>query len=301
MALSKQLSQPVDERFEGSEYAKAGYSPRGLGVYLQHHVPEPEATAYHFHPSIEVNFLEDCEMTYSFSGKEVQVPKGRFCVFWAAHPHRVLDVVGTGKITNIYIYLSEFMKWPLPRSLVDTLLSGAVICSKTESAGDFEVTSRWAGEVDQVSEYYQRLHALEIQARLYRLATEGWEVLLDSTVQRESNVVGAKSIIQFEKMLQFIANSYGNRIKVKDVAEQAGISERYAITLFSKLLGRTVKQHINDTRMFHAKMLLMETDLKILTIALDTGFVSLSAFYDAFTKSTGVSPAAFRRGEVLLE
>ena len=290
-----------DETFVGSHFAKAGYSPKGLGVYLQHHIPEPEVSAYHFHPSIEVNFLEDCEMSYSFSGKEVQIPKDRLCVFWAAHPHRVLNVEGKGKITNIYVYLSEFMKWPLPSELVNTLLSGAVICARERTAGDFEMTSRWAQEVDQMSGYYQRLHALEIQARLYRLATEGWDVLLDSTIQREANIVGAKAIVQFEKMLRFIADHFGNPIKVSDVAKEADISERYAIKLFSKMLGRTVKQHINDTRMFHAKMLLMETDLKILTIALDTGFVSLSAFYDAFTKSTGVTPAAFRRGEVLIE
>jgi len=286
------------EQFDGSNYASIGYSPSGLRVYLQHHRPEPENNAYHFHPSIEINFLVDCDMTYSFSGNEVNVPQGRFCIFWAAHPHRVVSVQGKGQITNIYVSLSEFLKWSLPPRLVNDLLSGAVISSKAERIGDFEVTSRWAEEIQQTSERFQRLHSLEVQSRLFRLSVEGWETLLEATVQRKTQTVGGKGIVQFEKMLRFIANRYGNPIKIRDVAAQAGLSERYAISLFSKLLGRTIKQHINDTRMFHARMLLKETDLKILTIALDTGFGSLSAFYDAFTKSAGMSPAAFRRGEL---
>ena len=68
------------------------------------------------------------------------------------------------------------------------------------------------------------------------------------------------------------------------------------MSLFRKMMGRTIKQHITDMRMFYAKMILSETDAKVLTVAMDSGFGSLSTFYEAFQKHVGISPAAFRRG-----
>ncbi len=283
------------EYFEEKNYTEMGRSPRDRGVFLEHHQPKDQAFAYHFHPSIEVNFLQGCDMTYSFSGREVLLQRGRLCVFWAAHPHRVIHVRDIGVITNAYVSLSEFLHWPLPSDYVSLLLSGAVLCSRGNTLGDDEMARRWAQEVDNTQLKWQRLHALEIQARLFRMSVDGWDVLLESRNGASKNILGGKAILQFERMLRFVAKHYANPIKINDVAERGGVSPNYAISLFRKMLGRTIKEHITDMRMFHAKMQLSETETKILTIAMDSGFGSLSAFYEAFHNHTGVSPAAFRK------
>ncbi|WP_424991296.1 helix-turn-helix domain-containing protein [Fluviibacterium sp. S390] len=40
---------------------------------------------------------------------------------------------------------------------------------------------------------------------------------------------------------------------------------------------------------------LVETEAKVSSVALDSGFASLSAFYEAFTKEHKQSPAEYRR------
>ncbi len=45
----------------------------------------------------------------------------------------------------------------------------------------------------------------------------------------------------------------------------------------------------------HAKMLLVETDRKILTIAIECGFASLSSFYQCLQNHVCRYPAAFRK------
>lgn len=284
-----------EEHFANENYTEMGFSPRDRGVFLQHHQPDDRADPYHFHPSIEVNFLQDCDMTYSFSGREVAVQRRRLCVFWAAHPHRVIDIRDKGVITNAYVSLSEFLHWPLPSEFVNLLLSGAVLSSLGYTVGDDELAGRWACEVQNTQLKWQRLHALEIQARLFRMSVDGWDVLLESRNGARNNMLGGKAILQFERMLRFVAKHYANPIKINDVAEKGGVSPNYAISLFRKMLGRTIKEHITDMRMFHAKMQLSETESKILTIAMDSGFGSLSAFYESFHNHTGVSPAAFRK------
>lgn len=279
-------------QFEGMH---AGFSPRDRGIYLQHHKARMQNEPYHFHPAVEVNYLHSCDMTYSFSGEEVKVKKGHFCVFWGAHPHRSTSVSGDGMITNAFISLSEFFQWPLPTEFCNSILNGAVLSSKSDLQIDEMSASRWGGEVDNTDPEWQRLHALEVQSRLYRLALTGWDVLMEPDNNKTSRMIGGNAAIQFEKMLRFIAENFASRISIQDVADQANVSSNYALSLFRKMLGRTIKSHITDVRVYHAKMLLVETDVKILTIAMDCGFGSLSAFYLAFQNHIGMSPANFRR------
>ncbi len=265
-------------------------------IYLQHHAPSPEAQPYHFHPTIEVNYLTDCDMTYSFSGKKVFVERNRLCVFWAAHPHRTKSVSGKGLITNAQISLSEFLRWPLPPEFRNVLLGGGVICNKSQTASDQFLTERWAIEKVDVTDGRQSLHALEIESRLYRLALEGWNILLEPMSVPPTKILGGNAILQFEKMILFVGRNFSDSLTVGQVAEAGEISVNYAISLFKSVFGRTIKQHITDVRIYHAKMLLAETDRRIVTVAMDCGFGSLSAFYDAFQSQTKNSPAAFRKG-----
>ncbi|HHC30061.1 MAG TPA: helix-turn-helix domain-containing protein, partial [Rhodobacterales bacterium] len=43
------------------------------------------------------------------------------------------------------------------------------------------------------------------------------------------------------------------------------------------------------------RMLLTETDAKVVSIALDSGFRSLSSFYAAFTEAHATSPSQYRK------
>lgn len=278
-----------------SHYSHQGFVTQERIVYLQHHRPEDVVELFHFHPSIEVNFLEDCEMTYSFSGSEFEIKRDHFTVFWAAYPHRSVGTNADGVITNAYVSLSEFLRWQLPAQFVNTLLSGAVLSAKSQGPGDKALAAKWASEVDMIDPEWQKLHLAEIHSRLRRIALEGWDVLHEPEHNSTRKIIGGNAVAQFEKMLRFVAENYASLITVEDVAKTGGVSVAYAITLFKKMLGRTIKEHITDMRIAHARMLLTETDVKILTIAMEVGFGSLSAFYESFSTRTGFSPAAYRK------
>lgn len=268
---------------------------RGISLQLRRAASFPEPA--HFHPSIEINYLHDCDMTYSFSGHEVELLQGRFCVFWAAHPHRKIRVREDGMMTNVYVSLSEFLQWSLPSEFVNTLLGGAVLMTTDEQDGDSALANRFASEVTYRDTLWQRLHAREMQARLHRMALEGWDVVFQPTETKKSVLIGGHAIVHFEKMLKFVALNFASKIGVADVAAAAGLSLGHAIALFKKMLGRTIMGHIKDMRIMHAKMLLVETDRKIVTIAMECGFGSLSSFYQCFQDHTACSPAAFRKSQ----
>ena len=275
-------------------YAVIAFDHRKQFVVLEHITPNRLDVPFHFHPSIEINFLTDCDMTYSFSGEKFLLKRGHFCVFWAARPHRPLKIEGQGKITNAYVDLAEFLRWPLPKDFVKAVLQGEVVSSKSEIAGDNEMAARWSKEIEKTEPEWQRLHVLELQARIHRLAIDGWNVLLKPQEAKSDLSFGGDAIDQVAKMLQFIAEHFANQISLSDVAAAAETTQNTAMSLFKKILKRTIKEYITDMRVFQAQVLLAETDKKILTIALDCGFGSQSTFYAAFQSQTGNSPAGFR-------
>ncbi len=288
------MSNNSQTEHSSTGYARLDFLPSDRGVYVQHHVPRLPRKAYHLHPSVEINFLQHCRMAYSFSGTEVEIPEGRFCLFWAAVPHGVTRIEGKGTITNTYVTLSELLRWSLPKKFVSELLGGSLIISRRELAGDRLLADRWAAEVDQTSQEWQRLHALEVRSRLLRLALQGWDSVALSSTRNAIGGISERAVVSFEKMLSFIAIHYTDKITLENVANAGGISKNYAISLFRRLLGRTVKSYILELRIIHAKMQLINSDAKVLSVAMDCGFGSESAFYDMFRKHTGLSPASFR-------
>lgn len=59
--------------------------------------------------------------------------------------------------------------------------------------------------------------------------------------------------------------------------------------------GANVSQYINKWRVEHAADLLINTDLKVIAVSQDAGFLTRSNFYREFKQHYGQSPASYRR------
>ncbi len=74
-----------------------------------------------------------------------------------------------------------------------------------------------------------------------------------------------------------------------------GVSPRRLSTIFREAYGITISGYVSRLRLAKAKRLLVETNRKIVEIAGDVGFDSLSAFYRFFRSGAGTTPATYRR------
>lgn len=81
---------------------------------------------------------------------------------------------------------------------------------------------------------------------------------------------------------------------VADLARLASMSERTFARRFVAETGTTPHQWITEQRVLRARELLEETDLPVEEVARDAGFGTAALLRHHFTKSTGVSPTAFR-------
>lgn len=269
--------------------------PAANEFMIERHVPDLFDTPFHHHTSVEINFLEGCDMVYSFAGVPVKIMRDELTIFWGAQPHMVKDVIGKGWITNIYLSLGQFLRWGLPERLVKALQNGAVLSTGPNCTRDNAFFERLWEERHRKDTSWRRTHLDEIATRLRRFGLEGWTVRLDPANVGSVIESDARTMRHVEDILRFVADNFSAPITVGDVAEAVNLSASRATSVFREVMGVSIKHHLTRTRLSHARMLLTETDSKIVAIALDSGFQSLSSFYAAFTDANNVSPAEYRK------
>lgn len=288
-------STSIDATIPFSDSVDQTRVPRPNSFIIERHKPTQFDTPYHHHTSVEVNFLQDCSMVYAFSGQTAKLEPDRLVVFWGAAPHKVTDVTGDGRITNIYLSLGQFVRWGLPSEMVKAILSGEVISCQNPDPMDALLIDRIYQERHRDQAPWRRTHLAEIESRLRRLALEGWSTLISTPGQDNAFSARSNTMQQVEAMLSFVSDNFTIPITVEDIAATTSLSPARAGQIFREVMNTSIKKHLTRARLSHARMLLTETEAKVASVALDSGFASLSAFYEAFTKEHGQSPAKFRR------
>lgn len=83
---------------------------------------------------------------------------------------------------------------------------------------------------------------------------------------------------------------YARQICLEDIAEYAGVSRVYLSQIFKKETGKNISDYLVEYRLGKAKELLLNSNLKIYTIAELCGFGSAQYFNKIFKKMNGISP-----------
>ena len=84
---------------------------------------------------------------------------------------------------------------------------------------------------------------------------------------------------------------------VASLGEQAGIGRSAFAARFTASVGRPPLQYLTHCRMRKARAMLRDTNLGIKSIATKVGYSNESAFSQAFKRTTGVSPGAYRHAK----
>jgi AraC family cel operon transcriptional repressor len=82
---------------------------------------------------------------------------------------------------------------------------------------------------------------------------------------------------------------------VSEMVRLTGKNHSYLCRAFKQHLGTTPTTQINKLRLNYAENLLLNSDLSILDICLETGFESLSHFYRLFERQYAMTPYKYRK------
>ncbi|WP_375535898.1 helix-turn-helix transcriptional regulator [Alteribacillus sp. HJP-4] len=102
-----------------------------------------------------------------------------------------------------------------------------------------------------------------------------------------------KDLVKLQPVFDFIHEHLYQTIRVKDVAEIAGMSEKYFISYFKQALGLTPGRYIYQLKMNRARELLYIKRYSIQQIASMLGYPDPYSFSKAFRKYYNVPPSKF--------
>ena len=136
--------------------------------------------------------------------------------------------------------------------------------------------------------------------RLY--VESGCEFLAHHLIYRYSSLspipprsMGGLSSRRLRLVLEYIEDTLGQPIKLRELAALAGISARHFERAFRQSTGSSPHAYVMDRRLHRARDLLINRpELPIEQISLRLGFSSSSHFSSAFRRQTGLTPTDFR-------
>jgi AraC family transcriptional regulator, melibiose operon regulatory protein len=269
------------------DHDRADFEPYGLTCVRWH--PESMDRADR-HNEIEVNYLWEGTVTYLVSGTRRVLRPGRLIVFWAGVPHQIYGKPRLREYYVVTVPLARFLEWNLPPPFVQAVLAGQLIETPVppgQRRSEMGRFAQWEKDLALGGLDERRIVLMELQARLSRVALR--------TVQRKAQTpLTGPAPTRVERLAQLLAQRHTEALKVTDLAAAIGLHPKYAMHLFKRVFGTTLRRHLERQRLATARTLLVTTSSPVLRVAMDAGFGSLSRFNEVFRRETGVSPRTYR-------
>lgn len=94
---------------------------------------------------------------------------------------------------------------------------------------------------------------------------------------------------------EYLMNHYRDEVDLKEIAAMVNMAEGSLCRFFKQNKGVTVFEYLNQIKVEFACNLLMNNELSIMDVCLDSGFNNLSHFNKQFRKNTGLQPSVYRK------
>ena len=93
---------------------------------------------------------------------------------------------------------------------------------------------------------------------------------------------------------RYVAEHFDEPLRIPALAKSLHRHPNYLMQVFKERCGVSIGDYLVDLRISNAQRLLATTDRKVTDIAQDSGFATLSRFYEAFAQAAGMAPGAYR-------
>ncbi|MGE6513422.1 AraC family transcriptional regulator [Lysinibacillus sphaericus] len=124
-----------------------------------------------------------------------------------------------------------------------------------------------------------------------------WETILTQSLLTEERMTPSV-IVQHERakeMLDYLHSHYQEKITLENLAAHVFLSRAECSRFFKKIVGMTPFTYILHYRLRKSMELLRDSEQSVTTIAVSTGFSTVSYYIERFKDYTGYSPHVYRK------
>lgn len=272
-----------------TEFPLAVYKWEGEGNY---------SVPLHWHKETEIIFLESGTFRLSVNMKELVVAAPALIFVGSEEIHSIwLEEGGRERAVVFDINMLSFeyydgVQHKMIRPLVDKKIRLPLIINEQKSF--------W----NELSQIYRRIYEnavkkdlsayLKVKAELYHMLACLYENSCLENVKDEQASDSYK-INTMKRVLTFIHGNYGRKIQIDEIAVVAGMNAQYFCRYFKRTTGKTVTEYINEIRINRAAQELIETDDKIIEIAMRCGYDNMGYFIRRFCQLKQMTPSEYRK------
>ncbi|RKQ29260.1 helix-turn-helix domain-containing protein [Oceanobacillus halophilus] len=147
----------------------------------------------------------------------------------------------------------------------------------------------------------------EAKGLLRYIPDQNWEqeittynagILLENFLKDIFQVIIEKQPVTSKREINLILNyielHYMEGISLEDIAEFVHLSPHYVSRLFKREVQTTFVNYVTDRKIEHAKVLLKNTDIPVVNIAMKLSFQEHTYFSKVFKKAVGQTPTEYR-------
>ena len=258
----------------------------------------------HRHNFIEVSYVVDGTAIHTIEGISYPVKKGNVVIVdydtphtWSFDPEQdgpfltydllfTPDFFNTSGMNNSefyslaspYLFSSLFKEFDAHYVLHHLIKTNAKEFHELFSQIYREYTAREKG-----SQTIIRAYLVELIIKLFR----------ELERQQPTFTVNHQKLV--EQAISYMQENYKAHINVDEIVSGVFLSKDYFRQIFKRITGTSITSYIQELRIAEACRLLETTDDSSAQIARASGFNDIKFFYQTFKKSTGLTPAEYRK------
>ena len=247
----------------------------------------------HYHPEYEINYVENA------NGKRI--------VGESISNYEGVDLVITGP--NIYhswqsetggaelVVTIQFQQDLLPTNFQNKNLFGSIkeMLERSQRGILFskETIELIAPRIKKLSTENGFASFLEFLNILEDMAiSENQKVLCSQSFSPEMDMFKSRRI---RVACEYISKNYQNRIRIEDLANLIGMTNSSFCHFFKKRTNKSFVDYLNEVRIGHASVQLIETTKTISEVCYNCGFNNVSNFNRIFRDKKNFTPSEFRK------
>lgn len=279
---AKQLNISMDTRFPF--------------YYSETHGVHKDSTILHWHEEIEICYVKQGSGEYLIDGKIIKFSPEDIIIINGRQFHLAYN--DKNLIFGVYIFHPSILWSPLANADEINYISPYWYVSMNKShliskiSKNSEEIICLLSKIEKEYINQDKNYKLIIKAYLLQISVELFRIL-----EIEDHHSAANRINQYDKLkvvLDFIETNFSQNLNLVTLSSLLNMSVSNFSLIFKKTMDMSPIEYVNKVRIYNASRLLLNTDEKIIDIALKCGFPSMPNFINQFRKYTQKTPKEYR-------
>lgn len=287
-------NDPRYKRSVNGAYELVNYDPNSTLRFFVNYIPDSYPT--HWHPATELIMPVENHYTVTVRETTYDLRPGDILIIPPGELH-TLTAPPTG-IRLIYMFDLAVLSKIRGFSYLTAFMSQPTLITPENNSAIYEEETSLLLDLMELYMCDDNLRDLTIYAKLIRffvcfsqhhIDSEGVVSPTSRHPDRRKHLLDTMNTV-----FDYLDDHYDENLTLEKVADVAGFSKYHFSRLFKQCSGYNFYDYLCHRRIKSAEGLLMNSDLPITEIALQSGFSSLSSFNRTFKKLKSCTPSEYR-------